>query len=112
MSIIEFIGDKNNNIYSHIRNGVGQIWSSGTTTFDTYDSAEWLNYSLPLIEDENSGYYKNDFPTDITEAGIFGIIVYKRLGASFATGDGSLGAGSIDWNGSLKLGLNNIHTGD
>ena len=87
--------------YATIHNASGQYWNG--TSFETFNGANWSNYSLPLTEDRYSsngtGYYKAAFPSAIT-AGRYTFTFYQQNGGSPALGDPTIGSGGpMYWTG-------------
>lgn len=57
-----------------------------------------------------SGYYVGNFPTGITTAGVYNVIVKRQTTASPAEADPTIAVGEIQWNGSEVLPLSNLAT--
>lgn len=84
-------------LYALIRNTIGQVWQTTSSTFVTYVTANIANYIISMAEQGTaSGYYAGSLPSAIG-AGLFYIIVKDRLGGSAAETDPSVATGDIAW---------------
>lgn len=97
-------------LYVLIRNANGRVWNTGSSTFDVYASASFSSYTVNLTEQGTSGYYAGDFPTAITTAGTYQIVVKNRLGGAPAETDPTVGTQEVGWNGSGVLTLTDLAT--
>lgn len=89
------------NVYSLIRNSVGQIWNG--SSFVTYNSSNFTDYDVPLTENGSSGTYIGDMPAGISSAGIYTIEARERIGGSPAQSDPVIAAGNIEWSGTAAV---------
>lgn len=96
--------------YCLIRNSIGRVWNTGSTTFDVYASASFASYPVSLAEQGTSGYYSGDFPTAITTPGVYQIVHKQRLGGSPAESDPTIGTQEVMWNGGGVLSLADLAT--
>lgn len=72
------------------------VWNTtlnaGAGGWEAYNSANWLQYAIPLTEQAGSGYYSAAYP-----AGILNVLttetIYQQGGGAPALGDGALGLG-------------------
>lgn len=107
-------------IYFHLRDNTGQIWNG--SAFEAYQTANIANYDIAATEQGSaSGFYTATMPA--ASAGVYNVEAKLQAGASPAESDLSLGAGSIEWNGTTEsylfgdaklaaTGLNNISAAD
>lgn len=73
----------------------GKVWNTVTELFETYVTANILNYGTLLAElGTASGIYEVDFPVTISY-GAYDIFVYQRVGGSFAESDPLISNGTI-----------------
>lgn len=75
-------------IYALFFNGDGQVWNG--TTFETYDSADWATYDVPMTE-IGSGHYHAAKPTfNATH-----FVAYSQAGGTPATTDKRIAQGIV-----------------
>lgn len=104
---IQFVTAKS--LYCLIRNSTGSVWQTTTSTFVTYVSANYANYTIGLGEQGTSGFYTGNFPSAITP-GVFSLVVKQQIGGSPAETDPTVGNGDFQWDGALPLPLSNLAT--
>lgn len=90
-----------NTLYAHAVSSSARRWNG--TAFEVYSSSNYPNYDIPLTEQGISGVYVGDFPSAITDSGVYEIFYYLQDGASPAEGDRVVGIGSINWDGSSSV---------
>lgn len=96
-------------LYALIRNSIGQVWDTVDVAFETYATAQLENYDVALSEQGTaSGYYTGTFPTDITTAGVYSVVVYDRAGGSPAETDTLVATGDLHWTGSVVAEYANV----
>lgn len=96
-------------VYSIIRNRNAQVWNTSNSAFEVYNSANWADYVVSLVEQLSSAVYVGNFPSSIT-SGTYGIVAYQQLGGSPAAGDPFIGGGNLEWNGSNVLPISDLAT--
>ncbi len=95
-------------VYSTIRNSTsGFIWSVTSGYFENPISGNAADYGVSLTEEHVTGVYKGNFPPTIP-AGVYNVLAKQQIGGSEAQTDPTIGAGDIQWNGSIVLPLSNI----
>lgn len=99
--------------YCLIRDRIGRIWSTsgGTGGFDTYGVAgyDYGDYAIDATEQGSSNYYTADVPAAVP-AGVYAISAHQQTGASPAQTDRAVGAGDLQWNGTVTLPLSDLAT--
>lgn len=99
-------------LYCHIRNRVGQVWSTsgGTGGFEPYATANIADYKISLTEQGTaSAYYVGNMPSAVP-AGIYSILAKQQIGGAVAETDPNVGAGDLQWNGTVTLPLSDLST--
>jgi hypothetical protein len=76
------------------------FWTTGDT-FEAFNAAHWANYStLGLTELTGSnGTYVANFPTGITTADEYTVVVRQKVGGSNAVTDPVVAIGTVTWSG-------------
>jgi hypothetical protein len=100
----------NQSVYFLVRNQAGQIWSTtGTPSFVTYATADYLFYVLTATEQgTDSGYYTADMPATIP-AGVYNVLAkFDATMIGQLETDLTVGAGQVEWNGSAVIPLSNF----
>lgn len=88
-------------IYATVHDTSGNVWSTSSSSFVTYATADLANYVISLTEQgTGSGYYVGTFPSAISE-GAFNVAGYMQSGGSAAEGDVLVGSGPVEWTGSV-----------
>jgi hypothetical protein len=101
-----FPGDIGATYYAHvIRPTDGHVWNAETLGFQSVASGNWTAYDLALAANPGTGFHTGDFPTGITTAGRYGVVVYQQAGEDPAPTDVVAGAGELEWTGSAVLSL-------
>lgn len=90
-----------NVVYAHVFNAASRLWNG--SAFEAYDSSSYPDYDIATTEQGTSGVYVGNFPTGITDSGIYEIFYYIRQGGSSAEGDPICGVGSVNWDGSSSV---------
>ena len=90
-------GISGKNIYTIVRNSIGQVWNG--TTFVSYNGSNFTDYDVLLTENGSSGTYIGDMPVGISSAGIYTIEARERISGSPAQSDPVIAAGNIEWTG-------------
>ncbi|QDU60001.1 hypothetical protein Pan216_08380 [Planctomycetes bacterium Pan216] len=102
-------------LYFFLFNQAGQVWSG--SAFVDFSTGSWDSFLLELPEvDIGSGFYFADFPTAITTAGRYWIVIFERLlsasSSSSSSSSDTDGAGPADeriaesfvsWDGSREV---------
>jgi hypothetical protein len=83
-------------LYAQIRNEIGQIWNG--TAFSAFSSANWLLYTIAMLEDGSSCVYLGNIPTSI-QYQTLSLVVFERSGATPTQGDLPVAEGTIEWDG-------------
>ena len=78
--------------------------SDGGDTFETWVNGNVANYDIPMT-DQGGDYYTVDFPTVITTAGIYRVVIALRVGGTAAIGDRRIAQGELYWDGSAEIDL-------
>lgn len=69
------------------------VWNptinAGQGDWDLYNSANWLQYALPMVEAPGSGYYRTSYPSDIKDT-LTTDVIYIQGGVAPALGDTAL----------------------
>lgn len=98
-------------LYAQVRNSVGQIWNTASAAFQTYATANIADYDVAMAEQGTaSQFYVGTFPAGITTAGVYGVVVKDRAGASPAEADVTIASGSIEWDGSAVVAVSSRAT--
>ena len=85
-------------LYAHIRDLAGLIWNG--STFEAFNVANWASYSIALVEQTSSSYYKVAMPGAIAK-GFYTYGVY--YGSPPAAGDQLYDSQHIEWSGSQQV---------
>jgi hypothetical protein len=93
-------------LYYHIRNRNSLIYNG--SSFEAYNSSNYLDYSLPLSEQGISGFYAADFPT--IDSGIYFLLGYEQSGNNPSEEDRNISGGSIHWDGTEEIGFSDTPT--
>lgn len=89
-------------LYALVRNAVGKVWQTTSSTFVTYVTANIANYTIAMTEQGSaSRFYVGDFPA--AAAGGYGVAVMEQSGGSPAEADSAVGAGNIQWDGAAVV---------
>ena len=94
------------NLYCVLLNVSGQAWNGAT--FAAILNANWATYPIALTEQGTTGIYLANFPA--VGAGRYSTLVYERAGGSAAVGDVLIAQGSLDWSGTVIVGLSGTLT--
>lgn len=86
-------------LYAIIRKQT-QLWNG--TTFETYNSANWGNYDIPLSEQGVTSYYFATFPAAITTVAKYTVCIHQQVGGSPDPSDPPFGPSTIPWDGSSE----------
>ena len=81
--------------------------ADGGDTFEAWVDGNVLNYDIPMT-DQSGDYYTVDFPSVITTAGIYRIVIALRAGGSAAVGDKRIAQGEFYWRGTAEEDLATI----
>ena len=84
-------------LYAHIRDKAGLIWNG--SSFEAFNVANWASYSITLVEQTSSSYYKVAMPGGIAK-GLYTYGVY--YGSPPAAGDQLYDSQTMDWDGSQQ----------
>ncbi len=89
------------------------FWTSGDT-FETFNAAHWANYTTLAVTEltGSSGTYVASFPTVITTADEYTVVVRQKVGGSNAVTDPVIAIGTITWNGTAAETLNSASSTD
>jgi hypothetical protein len=91
------------NLYAVILNAAGQAWTGTGNVFETPNSSHWTSYAVTLNEQIASGIYFGNFPTSITTAGPYNVLLRLRAGGSPAIGDTAIGGSELNWSGTAEI---------
>jgi hypothetical protein len=91
------------NLYAVILNAAGQAWTGTGNVFESLNSSHWSNYAVPLTEQIASGIYFANFPTAVTTAGPYNVLLRLRAGGSPAIADTAIGGSQIIWSGAAEI---------
>jgi hypothetical protein len=86
--------------YVILVNNFGQFRRIDTAAWEFYSAANYANYKRVATEAGASGIYLADFPTAVA-SGRYNLIAKRQVGGSPAESDPSVGAGEVQWNGSV-----------
>ena len=88
-----------------------KVFNNTTNAFVTYTDAAIDDLDIPLTNIESvSDYYSADFPTAITDAGVYRVQIMLQAGVTIdADLDTGLFQGEISWDGTAEI---NIYTLD
>lgn len=78
------------------------IYRTDTHVFETPISGNWSYYFISLTE--TSGSYYGNFPTAVTQSGVYPYTVRVRSGGSSANTDAIYASGSVFWDGQEENG--------
>jgi hypothetical protein len=91
------IGISGRTLYALVWDTAGDIWNG--TSFETYTTANYANYDIPLTElGTASGYYSAAFPTTI-DNGLYFVSVRRQTGGSPSETDSVNAYGEYSWDG-------------
>ena len=76
-------------------------------TFETWVDGNVANYDIPM-NDNGGDYYSVDFPTIITTAGVYRVVIALREGGTAAVSDKKIAQGELYWNGSAEQNFNTL----
>lgn len=94
-------------LYAIIRDSLGDVWDTTTTTFVTYTTADLANYAILLAEQGTaSRYYRCDIPG--TNPGYLHATIYEMAGGTPAEGDLLVDNQVVEWNTSYRLTLRTL----
>lgn len=82
----------------------GQVWNGAA--FENLLAANWGTYAVTLTEQSTTGFYFGTMPA--VAAGLYDVAIFLRAGGSPATTDALVGQASIDWSGTVDLGVNKV----
>lgn len=109
-SEIQFSYQASKTCYVLIRNRVGQVWSTLSSAFETYVTANYADYDVSATQQGTaSAFYAASMPSAIT-AGVFSITAKEQVGGSPAETDATIAAGDLQWNGTVTLPLADLAT--
>lgn len=96
--------------YALIRNNIGQIWNNPTSSFQSYQSANYSGYPIAGAEQgAASAFYTASMPA-ACPAGSYNVVAKQQLSTNPAETDPTIDAGSVNWNGSSVAQLSDIPT--
>jgi hypothetical protein len=95
--------------YAVIRNKAGQVYNTGTTSFEAYSAGNWTSYAVACTEQGSTGYYVGNFPSGIT-AGVYYLVAKIQPNASPQVNDQTAATGDFQWNGSAPFQLSDVAT--
>lgn len=81
----------------------GQIYNTGTSAFESFNSAHWSQYTIAMTEAVPAGDFLGNMP--VVAADLYTIEIHLQLGGSPAIGDISEGSIPITWNGTAEVNL-------
>lgn len=90
-------------VYAHVLSTPGKRWSTVDEELQTYQSSDYLEYDVPMVEQGASGVFIGDFPVALTQSGNYNIFYYRQIDASPAEGDPVIGTGEVQWNGASEV---------
>ena len=97
-------------LYCLIRNRVGQVWNTSGLAFETYQTANYADYDVSLVEQGSaSGFYIGTMPATIA-AGVYSVVVKRQVAGSAAESDPSVAVGDLQWNGTVTMPLSDTAT--
>jgi len=96
-------------IYFIIIDSQKKIFNPTSGNFEALLTANWQNFINLLLEQDTTGIYISDFPSNII-SGIYSLFIYKQLGGSPLSTDKILAVGTINWNGTKEIQF--INSGD
>ncbi len=83
--------------------------ADGGDTFEAWVNGNVANYDIPMT-DQGGDYYSVDFPTVITTAGVYRIVVALRAAGAAAVGDLRIAQGEIYWDGTAEIDIFTLDT--
>lgn len=96
--------------YFLVRNKIGQIWNTAGLTFESYLTANYMDYSTNATEQGTaSSYYAGTFPSAILP-GVYDITAKQQLGGSEAETDPTIAVGDFEWGGTAVVPLSDLAT--
>lgn len=90
-------------VYAHVLSTPGYRWNTVDEELEAYQSANYADYDIAMVEQGSSGVFLGNFPTALTQSGHYNIFYYRQIGGSPAEGDPVIGTGEIQWNGSAEV---------
>ena len=107
---IQFSYSSGRTCYFLVRNRIGQVWSTNTSSFGTYATASYADYVISTTEQGSaSGFYAGTFPSAIIP-GVYSIVVKQQITGSPAETDLTVAVGDYQWNGTVTLPLSALAT--
>lgn len=91
-------------LYFQVRDFSGQVFSTVSSLFEAYSTANRANYDVAMTEEGTaSGHYVGTFPAAIA-VGDYAVEVFDQVGGAPAEGDTLVAVGSpIPWDGSALI---------
>jgi len=91
-------------LYALVINTSGQFWRPASSAFETFSAGNYANYATAasLTEFGSIMVYYGDFPTGITSAGTYFVVVKVQAGGSPASSDSVVGAYPFNWTGASE----------
>lgn len=87
LPIIEVIYNSGATLYAILRDRLtGKVFNTGTSLFETFNSANWLNYAVALAEQSPSGYYSGVRPVAVA-GHLTSEVIYAQSGGTPSIAD-------------------------
>jgi hypothetical protein len=100
-------GHTGDTIYFRLYDANGKVWNG--TAFETFVDANIADYDIAAVEQGTaSGLFIGTMPA--ASAGVYAFDAWVRAGDDPAVSDVRAGSGTIQWSGSVELGLDDIST--
>jgi hypothetical protein len=91
-SPIETTGASGLTIYAIIHHPDGRVWDDILKVWEVYNSGHWANYAV-LLAEQGAGYYRAEYPTDISGVLTTECIYYQASSAPSPSDAPSAGIG-------------------
>lgn len=105
---IQFSFQSGKACYFLVRNRAGQVWSTTSSAFVTYATADYLNYTISAVEQGTSGYYAGNMPAVV--AGVYMVTGKQQMGGGALESDPTIAVGDVQFNGTTILPLSDLAT--
>lgn len=95
------VGKGNLSIYAIIYKN-GELWNSNSQVLESFNSSNWLDYKIDLIEQGMTGVYTVDIPTSLPSGSYF-VIYRESLSSAYEESDRWVALEQFDWDGEDRV---------
>ena len=97
-------------LYVLIFSKVGTVYNNTSMAFETYVTANLLQYALSLNQVATSRFYEGNFPTAIPQ-GSYSLVAFQQIGGMPAESDPPIGTeDNFGWSGTVQLSFSDLAT--